>query len=68
MRGPTAVGGGDVEDRRGARDEALKGALAGLETCDEGICAGDSGCGGVAGGDVNADEDVARPLGVDRED
>lgn len=60
--------GGDVGDRRGAWEEVLKGALAGLETCDEGTCAGDSGREGVAGADVDADEDAAVASGVDRGD
>jgi len=40
-----------------AQDSWLTSVPAGLGTCDEGICAGDSaGCEGVAGGDINANE------------
>lgn len=37
-------------------EETLKGVPAGLGTCDEGICAGDAEREGVAGGDIDADE------------
>ena len=40
----------------------------GRQCCDEGICVGGAGHEGVAGGDIDTNEDVAVPSEVDRAD